>query len=123
MSDLMEAADVIVFPFRHTSGPSDYPTAMLEAMAIGTPVVATNVGGIPEVVVDGETGLLIPKDQPAALLTAVERMLDNPEKAVAMATVAQRMAQDRFNPEVVSRQWDELYESISAPSGAHTYAR
>ena len=51
------------------------PTVIMEAMAAHLPVVSTHVAGIPEMVIDGETGLLVPEHQPVALATAIERLV------------------------------------------------
>jgi glycosyltransferase involved in cell wall biosynthesis len=113
MSDLMETADLAIFPFRNTDGPSDYPTAMLEAMAVGTPVIATAVGGIPEVVQHGKTGLLVRRDDAGALAAAMRQVLESRTLAKEMSINAKKLAQRRFSPEVVREQWDQLYQSIA----------
>jgi glycosyltransferase involved in cell wall biosynthesis len=117
MNDLMEAADLIIFPFRSTEGPSDYPTAMLEAMALGTPVIATAVGGIPEVVQHNRTGLLVPRDDARALGSAMKQMLERPQTAKEMSSNAEKLVQHRFRPDVVRKQWDELYQTIAPVQG------
>src|SRR5262249_16325102 len=61
------------------------PTTLLEAMALGTPCVATDVTGIPEVVRDGETGILVPQHDPTALAAALAYLLDDPEARVRLA--------------------------------------
>jgi glycosyltransferase involved in cell wall biosynthesis len=114
MNHLMEAADALVLPFRHTNGPSDYPTAMLEAMALGLPVIASNVGGIPEVVVDGETGLLVPPGDPDALADAIETMMSGGVNSRDLALNALENVTTRFDPRIVAGQWLKFYESIAA---------
>jgi glycosyltransferase involved in cell wall biosynthesis len=71
----LRRADVLVHPVRWEG----FGLALLEAMLCALPVVATRVSSIPEVVVDGETGILVPPDDPDALAAAVARLLDNPE--------------------------------------------
>ena len=73
------------------------PTVVLEAMALGTPVVATPVTGIPEAVTDGVTGLLVPERDPAALAEALARVLDEPGLAGALAASARRVIEARFD--------------------------
>jgi glycosyltransferase involved in cell wall biosynthesis len=70
----LRRADVLVHPVRWEG----FGLALLEAMLASLPVVATNVSSIPEIVVDGETGLLVPPDDPAALARAITRVLDDP---------------------------------------------
>jgi glycosyltransferase involved in cell wall biosynthesis len=73
------------------------PTVLLEAMALGTPCVSTDVTGIPEVIRDGETGLIVPQRHPAALASALEKLLANPRLRVALATRARRLIEERFD--------------------------
>jgi starch synthase len=67
-------SDVLLHPARWEG----FGLALLEAMLAGLPVVATSVSSIPEIVADGETGLLVPPDDPAALRAALERVLADP---------------------------------------------
>jgi glycosyltransferase involved in cell wall biosynthesis len=73
------------------------PTVLLEAMALGTPCVSTDVTGIPEVLRDGETGLMVPQHDPAALAAAIERLLSDPALRVALATRARRQVEQYFD--------------------------
>ena len=77
---LLAGADVVVLPSRY----EELGTALVEAMAAGRPVVASHVGGIPELVRDGVDGLLVPPDDPAALAKAVTRVLANPVLAAEL---------------------------------------
>jgi len=78
--DLLRAADVYVLPSYH----ENMPHGILEAMSVGLPVVATVVGGIPEVVVEGETGLLVPPREAKPLCDAIGSLLRDPQAAQAM---------------------------------------
>jgi colanic acid/amylovoran biosynthesis glycosyltransferase len=83
-----------------TTGDRDgLPTSLLEAMALGAPVVSTPVGGIAELVVDEETGLLVPERDPAALAGAVERLLSDPALAAALAARARTHVEEQFSLE------------------------
>lgn len=73
------------------------PTVLLEAMALGTPVVSTDVTGIPEVLRDGETGLLVPQRNPAALAGAISRLTGNSTLRVRLAHRARRLIEADFN--------------------------
>jgi alpha-maltose-1-phosphate synthase len=84
----------------------------LEAMACETPVVASAVGGIPEVVDDGRTGLLVPPSEPKALADAVNRLLDDPGLAVEMGRAGRRRAIAEFSWGAIAEQTVELYEAV-----------
>jgi glycosyltransferase involved in cell wall biosynthesis len=73
------------------------PQALLQAFAAGVPVVASRIGGIPEVVIDGETGLLVPSESPEALAAGIERVLDDPEAAAQRARAARALVEARFS--------------------------
>jgi glycosyltransferase involved in cell wall biosynthesis len=79
-----------------TTGDRDgFPIAILEAMAIGVPVVTTPVGGIPEGIVDGESGLFVPPRDPSALAAALRRLLADPSLRSALAQRARASAEQR----------------------------
>lgn len=82
------AAPCIVGADRNRDG---LPTVLLEAMALGTPCVSTDVTGIPEVLRHGMTGLMVPQHHPEALATALAQLLSNPELRVHLATEARRL--------------------------------
>jgi glycosyltransferase involved in cell wall biosynthesis len=92
------------------------PTVLLEAMALGTPCVSTDVTGIPEVLRDGETGLMVPQRDPAALADAIERLLADPELRVGLAGRARRLVEAEFD---VHRNAARLREAFQA---AHAVA-
>jgi starch synthase len=85
----------------------------LEAMACGTAVVASRVGGIPEVVADGETGLLVPPENPAALADAISALLNDPDRASAMGAAGRVRAVAEFSWESVAGQTVALYEKVT----------
>jgi glycosyltransferase involved in cell wall biosynthesis len=87
------------------------PLSLLEAMAAGVPVVATRVGGIPEVAVDGTAQLVEPGDE-LALAEAIERLLDDPELARRQAEAARDRVSSSFSAAAVARSTLELYESL-----------
>ena len=84
----------------------------LEAMACGTAVVGSQVGGIPEVVVDGETGLLVPPDDPAALAAALNALILDPARAAAMGAAGRKRAATEFGWDAIAAQTTDLYASL-----------
>jgi glycosyltransferase involved in cell wall biosynthesis len=90
-----------------TSEREGMPVCLMEAAACGVPVVATAAGGIPELVVDGVTGLLAPPGDRIALAAALQRLLENPDMAARMGAAARKGAKRRFS---VSRQVDRLLQ-------------
>jgi glycosyltransferase involved in cell wall biosynthesis len=73
------------------------PTVLLESMALGTPCVSTGVTGIPEVVIDGETGLLVPQHAPEKLADACQQLLDDAALRVRLARRARQLIDDEFD--------------------------
>ena len=84
----------------------------LEAMACGTAVVGTRVGGIPEVVADGETGLLVPPDDPAALAAALNALVLDPARAAAMGAAGRKRAAAEFGWDAIAAQTAGLYAAL-----------
>ena len=89
---LMSAFDILVLPSLNEA----VGLVLIEAQAQGVPVIATKVGGIPEVVKDRETGLLVAAQDPAALQSAIEDLLNDPGRRQEMARKAQEFVKDRF---------------------------
>ena len=105
LARLYERAAVVVCP----SLREGFGVVCLEAMAHGRPVVASAVGGLLDLVVDGETGLLVPPGDVAALRAAIERLLGDPELRRRLGEAGRRRAAERFSWDVVTRQTLELY--------------
>ncbi len=84
--------------------------AICEAMLARLPVVATSVGGIPEIVADGETGLLVPLDDPEKLARALYRLTHDPSLRQRMGEAGRQRARDSFSPESMARAYEALYD-------------
>ncbi len=107
VSDLIRASDL----FAHPSHEEGFSNAILEAMAGGKPVAAYDVGGNPEAIRDGETGLLVPLRRPEALADAMERLLRNPELRRGMGEKGRERAATCFSVERMVREMEDLYDS------------
>jgi glycosyltransferase involved in cell wall biosynthesis len=104
---ILPAFDLLVAPSREREG---LGLAPLEAMDAGLPVVASRVGGLPEVVVDGETGYLVPPDDPAALSAAIHRVLRLPDRGRALGEAGRRRVERTFRAAPMSRRVEAVYE-------------
>jgi glycosyltransferase involved in cell wall biosynthesis len=88
---------------------------LVEAMRCGAPIVATRSGGIPDVVQDGATGLLVPERDPAALARAAARLLDDPSLGATLAEAARRDVDARFAPATIARTFEAVYQRAAGP--------
>ena len=101
LPDLIRRHDIFLAPcIIHESGRRDgIPNTVIEAMSFGLPVIATDINALPEIVRDGETGLLVPQKDPAALADAVCRLMDHPDEARSLGRNGAAFAADMFSPE------------------------
>lgn len=97
-----------------TSKEEGLPQSVLEAMALGIPVIATDVGGVGEVIEDNKTGILIPPEDPGALSSAILCLLRNPEKARQMAQTGREMLKKRFLIDYTLNEIEEIYRGLQA---------
>lgn len=99
LRDLSEKYHLLVVPsVIHKNGDRDgIPNVIMEALNAGLPVVASDVCGISEVVKNGETGLLVPQRDPAALAAAMRYMLENPDFAQKTARAGKKLVHELFN--------------------------
>jgi glycosyltransferase involved in cell wall biosynthesis len=107
------ALDLFVLPTRA----DNLPIAVLEAMASAVPVIATHVGGLPELVVDGQTGLLVEPDDPASLAHALTTLLLDPERRAALGRAGALRVRERFDSEQIAAQMVALYRELRAGEG------
>jgi len=104
------AADLFVSP----SSQEGFPLALGEAMALGVPMVATSVGGVPELIEDGVSGLLAPPDGPEALANAVARVLADRDLRQRLRGAAPERVQKHFTPAVVAERWETYFNELIA---------
>jgi len=102
---ILGAANVVAMPsYREAQG-----LAILEALAANRPVVASNVGGIPEMIHDGENGLLVPSHDPTALAAAITRLLKDPSLAARLAAAGHDLVHERFCLDFMLRDLEAIY--------------
>ncbi len=107
---LLDRLDVVALP----SWTEGLPLIVLEAMAHGRPVVATPVGGTPELLVDGETGLLVPPRDPHALAAALRRVLDDPQLAARLGRAGRERVEREFTLEAMNARMLAIYDEVAA---------
>ena len=105
---LLASSDLLVLP----SNAEGLPLVILEAMAAGLPVVATPVGGIPEVVIHQETGLLVPVEDVQALGDAILKLLQNPNLQYEIGNNGLNMVRKDFSVEKMCREVFDIYQKV-----------
>jgi glycosyltransferase involved in cell wall biosynthesis len=108
------AADVVVLPSRREG----LGLVLVEALFCRRPVIGTRVGGIPDVVADGETGLLVPPDDPLVLAEAIARLLNDPALAARLAAAGYAHVRQHFSGHVVAQRMADVYRQ--ALTGRHS---
>jgi glycosyltransferase involved in cell wall biosynthesis len=108
---LLGAMDCFALASTRTEG---VPQALLQAFATGVPVVASRIGGIPEVVTHEETGLLVESESVEALASAIGRVLDDPDAAAHRARAARALVETRFSHETAVGRLLALYDELLA---------
>jgi N-acetyl-alpha-D-glucosaminyl L-malate synthase BshA len=108
LPELLARADV----FCLSSSTESFGLSALEAMATGTPVVATRVGGVPEVVRDGETGYLVDRDDRAGFAARLRALFDDRARARALGAAARADAVERFHRRVIVARYEDLYRRL-----------
>ena len=112
MPQVMAASDVFITPFLSTTGIVDYPTSLLEAMAVGKPVIATRVGGIPEIIEHKENGMLVEPNNVDELVSAIMYMLNNKEEAKNMGKEGAKIISEKFKREAEVGKLEEVYRDV-----------
>jgi glycosyltransferase involved in cell wall biosynthesis len=108
IEEYLQVADLGLF----TSDSESFCLSILEAMCFGCPSVATRVGGIPEVVEDGVSGILVAPGDTAALARAVEALISDPARRSALGEAARRRALARFSADVIVPRYEALYRRV-----------
>lgn len=106
--ELLRAMDVFALP----SQAEGISNTILEAMACGLPVVATDVGGNAELVMDGATGRLVPANDPQALAAALRELLDDPQRMNAYGAAGRRRVEERFSMDAMTAAYLRVYDTV-----------
>lgn len=115
--EVIEDATIVLVPSRWDEA---FGLVVLEAALVGRPVVASRVGGLPEVVEEGRTGLLAERDDAAAFAEAVHRMLNDPERTARMGAAARERVTTRFSLERYVDEYASLYRRLGRESGGES---
>ncbi len=108
VEQLLGCADLFLLP----SSEESFGLAALEAMSCGTPVIGTRIGGLPEVVEDGQEGFLLPVGDVDAMAAAALSLLRDPQKMAQMRTAARAKAQRYFRTETLVPEYEACYEAV-----------
>ena len=112
MPNVLAACDLLVAPFLSTIGPSDYPIPILEAMATGKPVVATNVGGIAEIIKNNSSGLLIEQNNSEQLAEAILYLIQNEDLGKRFGQTASSFVLENFSVNKIVKKTERVYEEL-----------
>jgi len=104
---LIKAVDIVVVP----SLWENFPIVVLEAMSCGKPVIATKVGGIPEIIEDGYNGILVPKQDGRALAKAVSLLIQNPVEAKKLGEAAYRTVKEKFTIDIMRQNYLKIIKN------------
>jgi glycosyltransferase involved in cell wall biosynthesis len=104
----LQGFDVFALPSRYEG----LPHAILEAMLAQLPVVASDVGSVGEIVIDGATGILVPPDDASALSEAIARLLEDAELARRLGEAGRELTLERFRPQGMVAAYESLYDEV-----------
>src|SRR5262249_34362936 len=113
---ILNASDLFVLP----SMAEPFGLVILEAMALSKPVIATNAGGPKEIVVPGETGVLVPPSDSGALATAILNLLADPEGARVMGAAGGQRYLERYTAERMAKETLEVYREVLGRTNEQT---
>lgn len=109
VAQIVSACTIVLLPSEHEA----LPTTLIEAAACATPAIACDVDGVPEVVIDGDTGLLVPVHNPPALAEATIRLLEDEPLCQRMGARARQLAGERFDARLWAERLQQVYLSAS----------
>ena len=110
IEDYLQIADIGLFP----SDVESFCLSILEAMCFACPSVARRVGGIPEVIENNQSGVLVSSADAGAIAHAVEQLIQDPARRVALGRAAQQRAREKFSVEAIVPRYEELYRRVIA---------
>ena len=115
VQEFYRAADVLAVPSVHDSAGNvdGLPNVLMEGLGSGLPIVASRVAGIPDVIVHGENGVLVPEKDPERLAAALKTMVQDPEGRRGMGAAARSTVEERLNWNVVSGRYFEVLEAAA----------
>ena len=114
MAEIMAACDMLIAPFLSIAGISDYPLPVLEAMAVGRPVIATKIGGVPEVVMNMENGILIEPGDPSSLSKAIISLCKDHGLRQRLGENASSLISNNFLIDKIAKLTEMVYEEVAA---------
>lgn len=120
LSEAYASADVLALPsvLDSRSDTEGLGVVLLEAMSYGVPVIGSQVGGIPDIIVDGETGLLVPPGDTAALMAGLRRLAEDRALAARLGAAGRAHVREHFSWGRIVAQWEECYKAASARRSA-----
>lgn len=119
--DLFDRADVFVFPTYYP--PEGHPWVVVEAMAAGLPVIATDQGAVRESVVDGSSGFLVNKQDPKDLAARIVQLIDDPELRRSMGSEGRRRYLDQFTESKMIENLKQVFDAVTATSRGRSVSR
>ena len=111
-SDIPQIISTLSLVVHASTTPEPFGQVIIEGMAAGKPVVATNGGGVPEIVEDGKTGILVPMGDSAAMAAAICNILENPQHAAEMGLHARQRVENHFTLAATARRVEAVYATI-----------
>jgi len=114
VEEILSIADIFMMP----SGSETFGLAALEAMACGVPVVASDIGGLPELITDGESGFLCPLGDIEAFTLACKRILDDSELHTSMSAASRKRAVEEFDTSIIVPRYESYYERVKESMAA-----